>query len=166
MSPKQRMLDHLERLKLRLTTDWQGEGVRVTEAVVVAVDEVLAELQKPRTDWYLVATLLSFKSYVCGALFPNEPFCEDHEHNQTVLGEGVSVYSILDGLQFRAAMLADVMPAGMTAYTAGGKHEERYPRDEGSPTLRNIAIADALVTRRCRPSTDTAEEGDDGCKSS
>ena len=149
MSPKQRMNERLTHLRSLLTTDWHGEGVRVTEAVVTAVDEVLVELRKPRTDWYLVATLLACKSYVCGAMFPDEPFCEDNPHNQGVLGEGVTVYSILDSLQFRAAMLANVMPAGMVAYTVEGKEEERYPRDGDSPTLRNIATADANVTRRC-----------------
>ena len=149
MSPKQRMIERLTHLRSLLTTDWESDGVRVTEAVVVAVDEVLADLRQWRTGWYRVATLLTCKSYVCGAMFPGEPFCEDNEHNQSILGEGVSVYSILDGLQFRAAMLAKVMPAGMTAYTAEGKEEERYPRDGDSPTLRKIAIADALVTERC-----------------
>lgn len=149
MSPKQRFLERLTHLRSLLTTDWEDDGVRVTEAVVTAADELVAELHKPKSDWYLIATLLTCKSYVCGAAFPGEPFCEDNEHNQTVLGEGVTVYSILDGLQFRAAMLARVMPAGMTVYTAEGKDEERYPRDGDSPTLRNIAIADANVTRRC-----------------
>lgn len=149
MSPKQRSLERLTQLRSLLTTDWHGEGVRVTEAVVTAADEVLAKLHKPKSDWYLITTLLSSKSYLCGQLLDEEPFCEDNEHNQTVLGEGVTVYSILDGLQFRAAMLAKVMPAGTTAYTSAGKEEEAYPRDGDSPTLRDIAIADASVTRRC-----------------
>lgn len=149
MTPKQRFIERLEDLRRRLTTDWQSDGVRVTEAVVTAADEVLAELHKPRSDWYLIATLLTSKSYLCGQLLDGEPFCEDNEHNQTVLGEGVTVYSILDGLQFKAAMTANVMPAGMTVYSAEGKAEERYPRNGDSPTLRNIAIADALATERC-----------------
>lgn len=164
MSPKHRFVDRLTHLRSMLTTNWESEGVRVTEAVVVAVGEVLAELRKPRSNWYVTATLLSFKSYVCGTAFPGEPFCEDSNHNQTVLGEGVTVYSILDGLQFRAAMLANVMPAGMVAYTAEGKEEERYPHDGNSPTLRNIAIADALVTERCEARNGTGGEGDDQCK--
>ncbi len=149
MSPKQRFLDRLTHIRSLLTTDWEGDGVRATEAVVTAADEVLAELHKPKSDWYLIATLLSCKSYVCGAAFPGEPFCEDSNHNQSVLGEGVTVYSILDSLQFKAAMTANVMPAGMTMYSAEGKAEERYPRSGDSPTLRSIAIADALVTERC-----------------
>lgn len=149
MSPKQRFLSKLTHLRSLLTTNWESDGVRVTEAVVVAVDEVLHELRKSRSDWYLVATLLSCKSYLCGALLPDEPFCEDNPHNQGVLGEGVTVYSILDSLQFKAAMTANVMPAGMTMYSAERKAEERYPRSGDSPTLRSIAIADALVTERC-----------------
>lgn len=160
MTPKQRFVERLGELRSGLTTDWQGEGVRVTEAVVLAVDEVLAELHKPRSDWYVIATLLTAKSYLCGALLPDEPFCEDRGHNEQVLGEGVSVYSTLDGLQFRAATFANVMPAGMVAYTAAGKEEELYPRDGDSPTMRSIAVAERLVRRRHDGPSAEAEDGD------
>lgn len=164
MTPKQRFIERLEDLRSRLTTDWQGDGVRVTEAVAIAVDEVLAELHRSRSNWYLIATLLSSKSYLCGALVEEEPFCEDLENNREVVGEGVSVYTIMDGLQFRAALLAGVMPAGMTAYTAAGKEEEQYPHDGDSHTMRNIAIADRRVSERHDGPTAAAEDGDLRCK--
>lgn len=149
MTAKQTFVQNLEELRAALTTDWQADGVRGTDAVVTAVEEVLTELRKSRSNWYRVATLLTCKSYLCGSMLQGEPFCEDRDHNEAVLGEGVSVYSILDGLQFRAAILAGRMPAGMTAYTADGKEEEDYPRDGDSPTMRNIALADRLVRERC-----------------
>lgn len=154
MAPKQRVQQRLEHLRSLLTTDWKSDAARVTEAVVAALDEVLAEVSKPRSDWHLVAALLSCKSYICGALVDGEPFCEDRDHNEAVLGEGDSVYSILDGLQFRAAMLAHSLPAGMTVYSANGKQEEAYARDGDSPTMRNIALADRRVRERCEADAD------------
>lgn len=149
MTPKQRVAQTLTNLRPLLTTDWQADDARVTDAVVTAVDEALAEIRRPRTNWYAVATLLSCKSYLCGALVEGEPFCEDRDHNELVLGEGGSVYTVLDGAQFAAAMLADVLPAGMTAYTAQGKAEERYPTDDESATMQSIAIAHDRVLRTC-----------------
>lgn len=166
MSPKQKMQKALEDLRPLLTTDWHSDGVRVTEAVVAAVGEVLDELRRPRSDWYRVAALLSCKSYLCGAVVEAEPFCEDRDHNEAVLGDGVSVYSLLDGLQFEAAMMANVMPAGMTAYTAQGKCEERYRLDVHSPTMQSIALAERRVHEHCDARADGKEEADESCKPS
>ena len=149
MTPKQKILQTLANPRPLLTTDWQAEGVRVTKAVVIAVDEALAEVRRPRTNWYAVATLLSAKSYLCGAMVEGDPFCEDRLHNELVLGDGRSVYGILDGAQFQAAMLVGVLPSGMTCYTAQGKAEERYPTDGESATMRNIRTAHERVLRDC-----------------
>jgi hypothetical protein len=137
----------LRDLRERLTTDWSAPGLRVTESVVAAVDETLAELDRSGTRWPLVATLLRVKSYICGGRAPKEPFREDADHNDSV---GTSVYSVLDDLQFRAAMAAGMMPAGMTVYHADGSSYSE-PLDTtlaDSPTIRLMDACSRRYARR------------------
>ena len=136
----------LRALREQLTTDWSGSGLRVTPPVVAAVDETLAELEWSGTRWPLVATLLRVKSYLCGGMVRGEPFCEDDGHNGSV---GISVYSVLDDLQFRAAMAAGMVPAGMTVFHADGSTYSE-PLDTtlaNSPTIR---LMDACSRRYAR----------------
>ncbi len=146
---KDEFLAQLRGLRERLTTEWSAPGLRVTQAVVAAVDEVIAELEWSGTRWPVVATLLRVKSYLCGAMAKREPFCEDASHNDSV---GVSVYPTLDGLQFGAAMAAGQMPAGMTVYHSDGTSYSE-PLDAtltNSPTLRRMAACDRRYARRRR----------------
>ena len=164
----------LRDLRERLTTDWSAPGLRVTEPVVAAVDEALAELERPDARWPVVATLLRVKSYVCGGRTPKEPFCEDSDHNDSM---GTSVYSVLDDLQFRAAMAAGQMPAGMTVYHADGSAYSE-PLDTtlaDSPTIRLMDACSRRYARqrrarkrrsraegRCRARPDLGRECSDG----
>ena len=129
----------LRALRQRLTVDWSAPGLRVTPPVVVAVDEALAELERPKVRWSVVATLLRAKSHLCGQEMPGEPFAEDAVHNEST--GGASVYAVLDGLQFTAAMAADMLPAGMAVmYSDGSAAEERLDATvTDSPTVRLMA---------------------------
>jgi len=115
---------------------------------VAAVDEALAELERPDVRWPVLATLLRVKSYVCGGRAKGEPFCEDSDHNDSVVG--ASVYSVLDGLQFRAAMAAGMMPAGMAVFHADGSVRSE-PLDTTlveSPTIGLMEACDRRYARR------------------
>jgi len=138
----------LRDLRERLTTDWSAPGMRVTEPVVAAVDEALAELERPDARWPVLATLLRLKCYLCGGQAKGEPFCEDADHNDSAVG--VSVYSVLDGLQSRAAMAAGMMPAGMTVCHADGSVRSE-PLDTTlveSPTVGLMEVCDRRYARR------------------
>ena len=145
-----RMGREVENLRSRAVSP-SFPGVRVSYDVLQAIEDALVAVK--RKDWSLLSRVLAVKSYMVGELAPDDEhhFREDHSHNEEVLGE--SVYSLLDGLQFEAAMNADVLPAGTTAFIANGdgtiRKEEAEVGGDELPTLALIRQEDEAIRRRC-----------------
>lgn len=114
----------------------------VSQPLHDAIREIEAEVAKGRTNWSVVAALTGTKSYICGARPEDET---EHHFWAEEREDDVSVYMILDGLHFRAAMKANVMPSGLSAYcaTPDGVQVRHGEVDTAasptSPTLRLIA---------------------------
>jgi hypothetical protein len=146
-----RMKTELESLRSRMTTVPSAPGVRVSAELIQAVDDALTAVR--RKDWGLLARVLAVKSYLVEGLAEDgeHRFREDGATSVAVLGG--TVYSLLDGLQFEAALNADVLPAGMTAFVANGdgtiRKEEAEVGGDELPTLALIRQEDEAIRRRC-----------------
>ena len=148
----------------RMVTNPEQGGCLVSPALKEAVQEAIAVALTG--DWGRLAALLRVKSYVCGVqgLPPNEfeePFWED---TSRFGDDQPTVYSLLDGLQFRAAMRAEVIPSGITVYgvLVGGTltrdEAPPHPVEDASPTIRLMRECDARYTRS---GDDRQTDGDD-----
>lgn len=115
----------------------------VSQNLFDAIREIEVELTKDRTDWHLMAALTGVKSYLCtvqrGRTSRESFWSEERGEDE------VSVYSILDGLHFRAASHVGVLPSGMTEFrgTCEGiavhSGEIDTAASPTSPTLRLLA---------------------------
>lgn len=126
----------------------QPSRILISQPLHDAIREIEAEVTKAHTNWHLVAALTGTKSYICtldqGRTVADPFWAEERE-------DDVSVYMILDGLHFRAAMKADVLPSGISVFgrTADGirvRHGEVDTNaSPASPTLRLIAEERARI---------------------
>jgi hypothetical protein len=145
----------LQLILSRLTTNPEQGGWLVSPALKQAVQEAVSVAVTG--DWARLAAILRVKSYVCGlhAVPPDdygEPFWEDVSRH----GEGErDLCSLLDSLQFIAAMAAGVIPGGMSVYgvkEGGGiKRSEAPPHspEDPSPTIALMRECDARYAERC-----------------
>lgn len=140
---KQRFIDEVTALLQSVSVTPKPGRMLVSRPLHDALIEIIAEVNRPRTDWHLVAALTGVKSYICGAR-PDD-VTENHFWEVRSGDDGPSVYGVLDTLHFRAAMRSNVLPSGLSAFGRTGdgvgiQHGEvDTTASSSSPTLRLIA---------------------------
>jgi hypothetical protein len=133
---KQKVTDEVGRLQVRCSTD--GVVHLVSSALWNAMEEIMDELLKPRTNWKLIAALTGVKSYIS-----NGPKGPDGlvNHFWSKLVHVDDPYSVLDDLHHRVCRKVRRLPSGMTEVTTmGSRHGEVDTSvSSTSPTLSLIA---------------------------
>ena len=132
---KQRFIDEVVGLLVRCASD--GRSHSVSQALYDALQEILEELDRPRTNWRLVAALTGVKSWInTGANHKGNPFWSK------LNGVSDGPYLVMDDLHHKACQKVQRLPSGMTEYTATGvvRHGEVDTSvSPTSPTLQLIA---------------------------
>lgn len=146
---KQRFRRDVSYLLASISVDPERGHILVSQPLHDAIREIEAEVNSPRTNWHLVAALTGAKSYI--VTVPHGRSCDDPFWAEERADDEPSIYGILDGLHFRAAMRANVLPSGMSVFggTAEGidvRHGEVDTQAApASPTLRLVAEERARI---------------------
>ncbi|MEN6643993.1 MAG: hypothetical protein ABFE08_16270 [Armatimonadia bacterium] len=154
---KQRFRRDVSDLLASISVDPEPRRTLVSWPLFDALVEIEAEVNSPRTNWHLVAALTGAKSYI--VTVPYGRSCDDPFWAEERADDEPSIYGILDGLHFRAAMRVGVLASGLSVFggTADGveiRHGEVDTQaSPGSPTLRLIAA------ERARIEADPADDG-------
>lgn len=156
---KRRFIDEVTALLCSVSVTPEPGQTLVSQPLHDAIGEIQDEVDKARTNWHLTAALTGVKSHIVsiepgrtvGAPFWAEERAEDEP----------SVYAILDGLHFRAAMRANVMPSGLSAYVAttdGIRVQHGEVDTDASPTSPTLRLIAEERTRIEAESTEAAAE--------
>jgi len=140
---KHKVTDEVGWLQVRCSSD--GRHHVVSRALWDAMEEIMVELLRPRTNWKLVAALTGVKSWICSGAKASEagPFWSKLH--------GVDgPYYVLDGLHHDVSRKVQQLPSGMSEYTADGARHGGVDTSVSptSPTLRLIAVERAALDAR------------------
>lgn len=151
---KQTFIATMEMLQLKCASDGSQHRHHISQPLCDAMKEIVAELERPRTNWKLVAALTGVKSFIINRA--KEPDGNVNHFWSRISRDGP--YTVLDDLHHRACLHIGKLPSGMMTVFTGtpsgivmesGEVDTLASSD--SPTLRLIAEERAGIKIREEP---------------
>lgn len=119
------------------------EKAIISDPLRFAVTEIVKALMVE--DMNLAYQLSSVKSFICGGMDVDQDvhnFCENHKHNENILGR--SVYGLLDTLHFEIAMNEGKLGSGTYIVGLNGIVGKPLPTED-HPTLERIRFEHTAI---------------------